>query len=124
MLNSKRAETGSGLAEACQLEERVRVTEEDSDALLVASACENELPAERALLTAGSEQASPKSNPISTCINELEVAAETLNRMVGVVMAALDSSKGRLAAVEDRSSTSDAQPYDILDKMSELPALV
>lgn len=56
-------------------------------------------------------------------IRELEVVAATCDRDFGVVVQSGRSSKGRIAAADDRANTSKAQAFKTLDKMPELRPL-
>lgn len=57
-------------------------------------------------------------------ICELEVAAPTRNRKLGVMIWAVQSLKGRAAAGEDMANTEEAWARNKLDKMFELWALL
>lgn len=81
----------SRLAEVHRLEERVRVTEDDSEALYMAHVRVNELMSGCASLTAVNEHAWMEGDTLAACVCELVEAAATHDGEVGVVVRSVRS---------------------------------
>lgn len=93
------------MAEARCLEVRMCVAEDDSEALRVVYALVNWLTAERESLNARTEQEMEELDPLAACITKLGFAASTRDKELGVVVQALWSLKGRVAAGKDKANT-------------------
>lgn len=87
------AEAESRLAEFRQLEKSVHEAEEDLEALRVAHARVDELTAESASLTAGTDQAKAERDTLSARVRKLKVAVATRYREVRVVVWACGPQK-------------------------------
>lgn len=112
------------MAKIRHLKEHVSAAEEYLGALCVARACVDKLTADRASLTAGTEQVKAECDPLAAFIRELEVAAATCKAELGVVVRAVRSLKGRAAACKDRDNTVQDRARKKLDKMSRLRRFV
>lgn len=77
VMTNERAGVESSVAEVSRLEECVCAAEEDAELLRLARARVVKLMAERALLTAKTEQVNSECEALAACICELEVAAAT-----------------------------------------------
>lgn len=103
------AEEDSRVAEIPPVEECVRATDEYLESLRVARASVDELTDERASLTAGAEQAKAAHDALKSCTRGLEVPAAPSGRQLGVLLWAMQLSKGRATATEDRGNTAKAR---------------
>lgn len=96
------------MASACRLKERVCATEDDSEALCVVRATFDELRAEGASMPAVTEPAKTERDTLPARVRELKVTAMTRNGELGVLVGAVRSLRGRVAAGEDRANTAEA----------------
>lgn len=80
----------------------------------------NELTAERAFLAARTALSKAERGPLVArfCVNEL--AAETRDRGLCVVVRAMPSLKGHVAADNDRADNVEARVFKTVEKMFEL----
>lgn len=124
VLTREWAEAVLKVSELRRLEERVCTDGEDSGALRAARARVNELTAERASLTSGTEQAKGERDTLAPRICKLEGPATTFEGEIGIVVRAVRSLKSRVAEGEDRVSTEEVRARETLDKMSKLRAPV
>lgn len=69
-------------------------------------------------MTAGTEQAKADRDTLDARIRELEVAAVTYDGDMGVVMRAVWSSRGLVAAGEDKANSAKTRAREMLDKIS------
>lgn len=83
-----------------------------------------QLTAERASLSAGTEQARAEHDTFATCIHEREVTAATRDEELDVVVQGELYLKSLIAAGEYRPSTAGDRAHETLNKISELQALV
>lgn len=96
----------------------------DLYALCVACASVEEVMAEWASLTAGTEYAKGEHDTLAVRIGELVVAALTRNGVLGESVRSVRLLKGRTAAGKDRASTLQARAREALDNISKLRALL
>lgn len=123
VLTNKRAEAESSVPEALRLKERVCVAEEDSEAHCVVHVRVDELKAELASLTAGTEQEKAECDILATCIRELEVAATTRDGEVGFLVRPVQSLEGLVVSGKDRANTAEGRAHEKLDKYSNFGQL-
>lgn len=90
----------------------------------MARASVEELTDERASLIAATEQEMAESDAWAARIPKLEVAAAKCDLELRVVLRAVRSSKGCVAAGEDKVNTTKARAHETLDKMSKLQKVV
>lgn len=98
VLSSERGEAESRAVEVRRLEERMSVAEDDLESLRVACVRVDKLTAERASLAAGTDPAKLESGTLAARIRDLEVAAGTRYRELGVVVQSVRTLKGPMAA--------------------------
>lgn len=110
--------------ESHQLEERVRMVDEDSEALLAARAHVNQVTADCAWLTAGTKQGKAERDTSVTSIHNMDIVPANHHGQTGVVMWAVRSLKSRVATGGDRANTAEDRAPETLDKMYELQILV
>lgn len=86
MLTNKQAEVELRAAEVHCLEERVLAAERDSESLHVAPVRFDDMPAELVSLAAGTGPAKAECDTLAACNRELEVAAVTHDRELGLLV--------------------------------------
>lgn len=104
VLENKRTEVESGAAKICRLEGRDRAVEKNCEPLPLALVLVNELTAEGALLATRTEKAKVERDILAFRICKLGEDAATRPGELAVVVRAVRSLKGRMAAGEDRAS--------------------
>lgn len=98
MLSNERAEADLRMGEVRRLEYHECAAEEDSQALWAGRACAYEWTAERLTFTAGTEREEVGRDTFTARVHKLDVSGETRNGKLGVVVRALRSLKGLVAA--------------------------
>lgn len=123
MLTNGRAEAESTTAAGRRWEEPTHGAEETSESLRVVRAPVGELKAERAMLTAETQQEMARCDMLAAFFG-LEVAVSTHLDELDVMMRSVRSKNERMAAGENRANITEAQARETLDKISKLWAFV
>lgn len=89
----------------------------------MAHVCVEEWTAERSSFTMGTEQGKADLGTLAALIFDMHVAAARRNRVTGVLVRAVQSLKGCVAAGDHGASTAETRTRETLDKISEFCAL-
>lgn len=124
VLPSKQAEERSTMAELRDGKSLCVQLKEHSEAPHVAIALVHHLAAKLASFATGIELPKVERDTSASCIQERDVAAETHNRKLVVVVPAMRPLMGCVAAGEGRANSTEAPALETTDKMSQLRTFV